>query len=215
MKNKRYINVKVWIIPIIGLLIAIISLPYLPEQIVLHWNSVGQADNMGSRYFILLLPLISMAVLLLGHIVPVIDPKKEAYSKFTREYTIIHVLVMIALLGGELFVIATSVGIEMNSVTFSSLLAGALIAAVGNYMPKIPQNYLTGIKSIWGYSNEEVWSKTHRMGGRLWFVSGLVMMGLALVNWNLLIVNVVIIGILLIAPRIYGMVYYRKIKGDK
>ena len=35
------------------------------EQIILHWNITGQADDYGSKYFILLLPLISLLIFLM------------------------------------------------------------------------------------------------------------------------------------------------------
>lgn len=201
--NKSYINLKVWVIPVISLIIAAISLLLLPEQIPIRWDNAGNAQ-MASRYTILLIPAIGAAVLIFGHIVPVIDPKREAYGQMAKEYTMIHLLVMIMLLAMELFVIAMSMGAQMNPLTIGYIVVGVLLAAIGNYLPKLPQTYLTGIKSIWGYHNEAVWTKIHRMAGKLWFIGGLVLIGLAFIQTSFPF-NLIVIAILVVTPRLYGM----------
>lgn len=204
MKTKNYLNLKIWIIPIVGLVIAVISLFFLPDHIPIHWDNTGNTQ-MASRYTILLVPAISMAVLALGHIVPVIDPKKEAYGQAARPYTAIHFIIMMLLLAVELFVIMTSLGVDMDAGTFAYLAASVVIAAVGNYIPKIPPTYLTGVKTVWGYKNDAVWVKTQRFAGRLWFAGGLLLMILAFLRLRFP-VNLIIIAVLVVAPRIYGLI---------
>lgn len=201
--TKNYINLKIWVIPVISLIIAAISLLFLPDQIPIQWDNAGN-PQMASRYTILLIPAIGAAVLLFGHIVPVIDPKREAYGQMAREYTIIHLLVMMLLLAVELFVIAVSMGADINPLMFGYIVVGVLLAAIGNYLPKLPQTYLTGIKSIWGYHSEAVWTQIHRMAGKLWFIGGLVLIGLAFIPMSFP-VNLIVIAILVVAPRLYGM----------
>jgi len=208
--KKSYINLKVWVIPIVGLVIAAISLFFLPEQIPMHWDNAGGVQ-MASRFTILLIPAISMAVLALGHVVPVIDPRKASYGQIKREYTIIHLLIMLLMLAVELFVILSSIGVSIDASMFGYLVVGVILAAVGNYLPKIPQTYLTGIKSIWGYHNKAVWTKIHRMAGKLWFIGGLALIVLAFVPMSFP-VNLIIIAILVIAPRLYGMVVSLKMR---
>jgi uncharacterized membrane protein len=203
MRSFHYINLKIWIIPIVGLILAVISLTFLPDQIPIRWDSAGNVQT-ASRYTILLLPAISIAVLVLGHVVPVIDPKKKEYASMAREYTIIHLLVMLLLLAFEAFIIVSSLGVPISGSMFAYLVAGALFCAIGNYLPKLPPTYLTGIKTVWGYKDDAVWVKVHRFGGRLWFFGGLVLMALAFVPVSFP-VNLVVIAVLVIAPRLYGM----------
>lgn len=201
--NKNYINLKIWAIPVISLIIAAVSLLFLPDQIPIRWDSAGNAQ-MASRYTILLIPAIGMTVLLFGRIVPVIDPKREAYGQMTKEYTIIHLLATLILLAVELFIIVISMGVSLNPLMFGYIVVGVLLAAIGNYLPKLPQTYLTGIKSVWGYHNEAVWTKIHRMAGKLWFIGGLSLIVLAFIPMAFP-VNLVVIAVLVIAPRLYGM----------
>ena len=53
----------VWVV--LTILVAIVRLFVGEEQIILHWNIAGQADDYGSKYFILLLPFISLLIFLM------------------------------------------------------------------------------------------------------------------------------------------------------
>ena len=210
---KNYINLKVWIIPLIGLITAAVSLAFLPDQIPIHWDSAGNVET-ASRYTIFLLPIISMAVLAMGHIVPVIDPAKKQYDNITREYTIIHLLAMLLLLAGEVFIIVYSLGVYMNPGTFAYAAIGVLLCAIGNYLPKLPPTYLTGIKTVWGYKSDKVWTKVHRFGGKLWFFGGLMLIILAFIPISFP-VNLIVIAVLVIAPRFYGMALSVKARNNQ
>ena len=43
-------------------------------------------------------------------------------------------------------------------------------------MPKFKSNFFTGMKTPWALSSENVWNKTQRLGGRLFFFGGLVIL---------------------------------------
>ena len=53
----------VWVV--LTIMVAVARLFVGEEQIILHWNITGQADDYGSKYFILLLPLISLLIFLM------------------------------------------------------------------------------------------------------------------------------------------------------
>ena len=45
---------------------------------------------------------------------------------------------------------------------------------LGNYMPRIRPNYTFGIRTPWTLASETVWKKTHRVGGYVFVVSGII-----------------------------------------
>jgi uncharacterized membrane protein len=47
---------------------------------------------------------------------------------------------------------------------------------LGNLLPKVPKNFFIGIKTPWTLSNEKVWDRTHRLGGILFVLGGLLLM---------------------------------------
>ncbi|MGP1590829.1 MAG: DUF1648 domain-containing protein [Prevotella sp.] len=53
----------VWLV--LTIMVAVARLFVGEEQIILHWNITGQADDYGSKYFILLLPLVSLLIFLM------------------------------------------------------------------------------------------------------------------------------------------------------
>ena len=117
--------------------------------------------------------------------------------------------ILIFILGFEIYLIANVLGVPIGVNVFTSILLGALVTALGNYLPKIPQNFLIGVKTIWGYSNESIWLKTQRMAGRLWFVLGLLLMTTAFLTAPLSsIFRIVILVILILVLRLYGFTLF-------
>ena len=54
------------------------------------------------------------------------------------------------------------------------LIVSLVIAYMGNIMPKFRMNWYCGIKNPWTMSSEAVWTRTHRVGGRMFFAAGLI-----------------------------------------
>ena len=75
-------------------------------------------------------------------------------------------------------------------------------------MPKVKQNYFLGIKLPWTYASEDNWNKTHRFGGKVWVVGGV----LILLNMMLKVkyLEVVIMIAMILLPTVYSYLYSRK-----
>lgn len=50
-----------------------------------------------------------------------------------------------------------------------------LFIVLGNYMPKTRSNWFVGIRTPWTLSSEETWVKTHRFGGKLFVLIGIML----------------------------------------
>lgn len=59
---------------------------------------------------------------------------------------------------------------------------GVMFIGIGNYMPKLKQNYTIGIKVPWTLNSEENWNMTHRMAGKVYVVAGVISIIIALLN---------------------------------
>lgn len=57
-----------------------------------------------------------------------------------------------------------------------------MFIGIGNYMPKLKQNYTIGIKVPWTLNSEENWNMTHRMAGKVYVVAGVISIIIALLN---------------------------------
>lgn len=154
----------------------------LPEQVPMHWNLAGEVDGYGDRWFALLFyPVVCSVLWFLVVTVPKLLPRLSVASQshpviyFFLNMTIffqsiVHVVVLVFALGWQ---ISVSQILIMGS--------GLLLALLGNECARLPPNWFVGIRTPWTLSNPEVWRRTHRVGGRLLFVTGLAMFVVALV----------------------------------
>lgn len=153
--------------------------PLLPEQIPSHWGLDGQVSY-GSKGSIWMFGAMLVIFNIMFEIYPHIDPKKRNYDRFLREYNIFcvclngFILIMLAALLWQCFRPGS-----FSMARFSCFILGLLLVVMGNMMPKFKPNFSSGIKTPWALTDEENWRKTHRLGGKLFFISGLAWMGSA------------------------------------
>ena len=88
---------------------------------------------------------------------------------------------------------------------------GLLFVVIGNYLPKIPQNWFIGIRTPWTISSEIVWKKTHIVGGWLFMLSGVAYLFCAAVKISNVIPFVVILISALISV-LYSFYLYKEIE---
>jgi len=174
-------TIKTEALPIIMVILSIISSFYFyanfPEQIATHWNFEGQVDGYSSKAIgAFLFPLIIFGIYLMFLVLPYIDPRKERYNQFIKTYYIFKNVII-----GFMFIIYITTGlanlgypIDIGIVV--PILVGILFIVIGNYMGKIKYNWFMGIKTPWTLSSENVWNKTHRVGGWLFIALGIIML---------------------------------------
>ena len=162
----------------------LLVMPSLPAQIPTHWGASGAVNGWGPSWMASVLgalPLVFLAVL---YAVPRIDPKGEAYrtsGKFYQGFVIAFTLLMCAISWmGEL----TVWGVVPAAGTVNLLISGAiglLFIGMGNYLPRVKQDYTLGIKTPWALADPENWRRTQRFGGACFMVLGvgLIVMGIA------------------------------------
>ncbi len=164
---------------ILGMFIlAAVTWPQAPERIPVHWNIAGQVDRYGGKVEGLLVPpLLTLGIYLLMHIVPRIDPGRKSYALFAGSYATIRLSVVTLLAGiyGVTHLIVRGYPVDVSTVV--PLGVGGLFVVLGNLMGKIRPNWFVGIRTPWTLSSKEAWCKTHRLGGWVFVLVGLGMMG--------------------------------------
>lgn len=95
------------------------------------------------------------------------------------------------------------------------LFIGALILITGNYMPKFRPNSTLGIRVPWTLKSNINWTKTHRLGGKIWFVSGIVILLSALLPGSAMVtLTFVAICTATIVPVAYSYWLYKQHMDD-
>jgi len=153
---------------------AAILYQHLPEKAPVRWSTDGLSALYGSRLHLFFPPLASLLLTFGAYFLPRLVPKGDNIEKSGNIYPNLMVLsnLMMALL---LVVMATTaLGLPTPVNTLLLVSVGIVSIYLGNYLPKVKLNYAFGICLPWTLSNELVWLKTHRFGGRIWFGMGVL-----------------------------------------
>lgn len=219
MENENYDFKKElkhdWFLLVLIMALFIISVfiySELPEEMAMHWNLEGEADNFMGRFWgAFMMPLLSLGILLAMILFPLIDPRRENYTKFKQSYRLIRLGLILFLAVIHIASLGINLGYNIDIGKVVSLGLGVLFIIIGNYMPKIKHNYFLGIKVPWTLASEKVWRKTHRMSGKLFVLSGIIILLSVFIEDKIRfwIVIVCVIGSLL-AGIIYSYLVYRE-----
>lgn len=205
----------IWAVSLLPVIMAGAVYRRLPQEIPTNWGFDG-AVTYGAKSNIWL--IAGMAPLLAGlfQVLPYIDPKKRNYLKFMEVYRSFQLFMQIILVIVVGIILTESFRpgtIEVSTVV--TALCGALFMMLGNMMPKFRQNFFCGFRTPWALTNETVWNKTHRLGGRLMFGAGILGFAGAFLPWERmkLVMLFVPLGVATIVPYIMSYVWFRRL-GD-
>jgi len=196
------------------ILLSVLAYPRLPEKMATHWNLEGKVDGYSPRLFgAFLLPLMTLAIYLMMVIAPVFDPRRENYPKFIKGYRLFRLVLVLFLTGLHLLILGFNLGYPLDIGRAVTLGVGILFALIGNFFPQIRHNYFFGIKTPWTLASEQVWRKTHRLGGKLFLGSGLLLMLSVFLadKPRFLLLMALVLGSSLVT-MVYSYVIYKKEK---
>ena len=93
---------------------------------------------------------------------------------------------------------------------------GLLFLFIGNIMGKVKPNFFMGIRNPWTISDPDVWNRTHRLGGGLFFLAGLVTVISAVLLPEAVTFAVLMTGVLVAAlvPTAMSYLWYKRIPGN-
>lgn len=178
------------------------NLPKL-KQYPIHWNAQGQADGFGSKgivgLLLLMMPLILAAATLLFHYMPKLEPFRDNLENSRLAYHTTWYLT-VALLGavGGLIAMAylsndwAQIGASPRWVV---LFVSVMFIGIGNVLGKVRRNFMMGIRTPWTLASDLSWEKTHRVGGRIFVLTGLVA-GLSAIFTPDIAIAVMVTGVL-------------------
>jgi uncharacterized membrane protein len=207
------------VLTMIGAAIAVgASLPG-DARLPIHWGVDGQPDDFAGKWLALLLPaaVVSGASLLFWFL-PSLEPRKEGLARSQGLY--LWGWLGLLLVGGalQLAVVSAALGWGLPVNRLVAAAVGAMLAAIGNQLGKSRSMYTIGLRTPWTLASEEVWVRTHRLGGKLMVGAGLVILLAALAPLPaealpLLIVAAVAAAALV--PVVYSYLLWRREAGDQ
>ncbi|MBQ7816819.1 MAG: SdpI family protein, partial [Oscillospiraceae bacterium] len=170
----------------------------------------------GDKSTVWMLYGISVLMFPLFFIIPKIDPKGKSYEKIDGFYSVFRLVMVVFLIGMlELVIFSAENAHRFNIGKIAMIALSLLMIFMGNYLPKCKHNYTMGIKTMWTYADERVWNDTHRFGGMLFFVSGIISLVATLLLSEILyfVIGIGTVLITIVVTTVYSYFSYKKYNG--
>lgn len=210
---------KEWLMVIIVLASVLLAgwfYPQLPDKVASHWNADGEVDGyMDKGMATFMLPGMMLVLAAMFWLIPRIDPLKENIEKFRDAYEEMIVVIFLFFFLIFLQMMLWNIGIQISMAATIPIAIGIIFIYISFLLEKAERNWFIGIRTPWTLSSDEVWGKTHKVGGRLFKALGILcVLSVALGGLAFL---VIIGGALIVTLYLcwYSYVEYEKEKKSK
>lgn len=198
----------------------------LPENVPIHWGADGSVNGYGPRAVTLILDILPLLCLGLFLIIPKMDPKGESYMKASGLYRGFVIAFTLIMCGITWFTEATAFGVIPATGgpvgLIVSVVLGALFVGLGNYLPRMRQNYTFGVRTPWALADETNWKRTQRVGGISFMVLGVLLVVAGVVSSVVPVSDVLMAAIIAtiavgaaLVPYVYSYLLFRRSRGSR
>jgi uncharacterized membrane protein len=179
-----------------------------------HWNLAGEVDSWAPKWVALMIPAsVTAGVSLLFYYLPALEPRREGLERSRGLYLWGWTSLLLVCSALELVLVGLALHwpVPANQVVLGSV--GVMLILIGNQLGKSRSMYLIGLRTPWTLASEDVWIKTHRLGGKLMVGGGLIMVATALLplpSGIFATVLAVVVGVAAGVPVIYSYLLWRR-----
>ena len=206
-------TIAVLAIILISIAIGIYFYPKMPSKMASHWNINGEVDGYMPRFWALfMMPIISIVMFFMFIIIPKIDPLKKNIKKFRKYFDAFIVLIIVFLMYIHFLTLAWNLGYKFSMNLMIPPAIGILFYYCGILIEKAKRNWFIGIKTPWTLSSDKVWNKTHKLGGKLFKLAGIIsILSIFIPKYSFwfVIIPAILFSIYII---VYSYVIYQKLK---
>jgi uncharacterized membrane protein len=209
----RKANILVLAVILVSFIIGIVLYPSMPEKMASHWNEKNEVNGYMPKFWgLFLMPIISVILFGLFLLIPKIDPMKKNIEKFRKYFDNFMILIFLFMFYIYTLTLLWNSGYRFSMISLMSPAFAVLFYYAGVLIQNAKQNWFIGIRTPWTLSNEKVWDKTHKIGGKMFKISGILSLGgIFSGNYAIFFVLVPII-FTAIFTLVYSYVVYVKIK---
>jgi uncharacterized membrane protein len=166
---------------LLPLIFMLITWGSYPEKVPLHWGPDGKVDNMGSPAALWIFACIGLVFYPLLLLIPKIDPKQKNIAADSKGFGSLRFILHLFFAALPIVAGLAALNILTDIPKVMMIMVLLLFMGLGNYFTVIKPNYFAGIRTPWTLSNDEVWRRTHRLGGWIWVIMSLVLLPLVFV----------------------------------
>lgn len=184
----------------------------LPKEVPIHWNALGEIDRYGSKFILLLPPLLMPGLIYLTFALIQRFTEIEKVAKMGKKLKTLKFLMVLFMSVLSMLIIHSSKEGLVGQPTFVFVSLGLLFTVLGNFFRTIQPNYFLGIRTPWTLKNVDIWKSTHELAGKLWFSGGILIALIALLSSSQFASFSIVLIIILIAiiPVIYSYLQSKK-----
>jgi len=186
----------------------------LPEKVPVHWNARGEIDNYGSKNtLIFLIPGMFFLFWILSIILPATDVYRDNIISSYKYYYAAKIAISAFFLILYITLLISAAGYTLDIARITILLIAGLFFAIGLFIRNIKRNFFIGIRLPWTLADDDVWKRTHDIGGKIFIIIGLLMIAsLIFIDTEIIYAGFLIILVLsVIYLCIYSYITYKKI----
>ncbi|MEL6870903.1 MAG: SdpI family protein [Pseudomonadota bacterium] len=198
---------------LIAAVAAALAYTKLPAQVPIHWNAAGDIDGYADKLNAVLLgPGMAALAWLLMWAVPHVSPKGFRTDNFQATVHVLQVVLVAFCVAIGGIILAAGFGVHITPERVFPIAIGALFVVIGNYLGKTQKNFFVGIRTPWTLASDEVWMRTHRMGGYVFVATGaaMVIIGALDLGHFPFMIAVIAAGLM---PVAYSFLIYRQLEG--
>ncbi|HKF44698.1 MAG TPA: SdpI family protein [Thermoanaerobaculia bacterium] len=201
------------ILVVAAFLVSAVLYSRLPERVPTHWNARGEVNGyMTKPIGAFFGPALMAFVFLVFLALPAISPKGFRFESFRAVWGVLQAAILGVLFFMNTLVLLAAMGKPVDMPRGAAAAVGVLLVVLGNFLGKVTRNFFVGIRTPWTLASEEVWFKTHRLGGKLFVFAGLATFALGLAGAGGIVIGIVIAAAALISAGA-SYVFYRRIEG--
>ena len=183
-------------------------------RVPIHWNAAGQIDGYGDKWTgLFIAPLMALITSLIFTAVNVGEPHQDNLQKSRALVTSVWCGVLGIAAVIEFAQVSTLFGWPVPVARLVVGGIGLFFLVIGNQLSKSRQMYMVGIRTPWTLADPDIWIATHRLGGKLMMVAGLVWLVAGAGGWvgpaSLPPLVVVILAAALV-PVVYSYLLWRR-----
>lgn len=180
MRHEKLWRTLFYILMGLPLVVTLAALMVLPAEIPAHYDAAGNITRWGSKYEMLLLPLITL--LMGGFLLKVsrwsskqTGENRTAVLAIGCSALLVFNVMTVVFLVKAYRIAALGTGLELSVSRILFGVTGLLLFCLGNVMPKLRRNGWCGVRTAWTMENDENWRRSQVVGGGVMMAAGLVL----------------------------------------
>lgn len=207
MKKLSKLTVITTILTLLPIILGAALYNKLPDTVVTHWGFNNEPNGWSPKWMACFgIPLIMAAI---NFVLSVVTDKEDTAVRTSKTVmSIVRWTVPVLSMLLVPMMLFSALGVPFDVEKIASAIVGLLLIVIGNYLPKCRRNKYVGIRLPWTLESDENWDKTHRLGGYVWMLGGLIM---AIAPWiGKPQITLIVLLVIILIPTVYSFILHRR-----